>query len=187
MSNIETALRNLSNARATLTERTEIAELAQYLRENQRALSLGANDAPPVLPDLPGVYYFEAKFKFSTTKELDAFGERWGRIRAEVHDGNIPRYYPARAKHHLNALVAGKRIPFYLGKRISIADRIANHIESPLSSGTYALKLQARPELLDNLELTYSYRAFDVPQTSYFGVELIEAELREILNPILGK
>lgn len=187
MNNLETALRNLSNARATLTERAEIAELARYLRESQRALSLGVNDAPPVLPDQPGVYYFEAKFKFSTAKELAAFGERWGRIRAEVHDGNIPRYYPARARHHFDALVAGKPIPFYLGKRESIADRIQNHIESPLNSGTYALKLRARPQLLDNLELTYSYRAFDVPPTSYYGVELIEAELREILNPIVGK
>ncbi|HFS0969467.1 TPA: hypothetical protein ACHY2P_006395 [Pseudomonas aeruginosa] len=187
MTELETALRKLSDARATLTERAEISELARHLRKEQKALSLGANDKSPALPDKPGIYYLEARFKFSTAEELAEFGERWGRIRAEAHEGNIPRYYPTRAKHHLRALAAGKPIPFYLGKRESIADRIASHIESPLSSGTYALKLRARPQLLNDLELTYSYRAFDVPLTSYYGVELIEGELRKLLNPILGK
>lgn len=186
LSKLEIALRKLSDARASLTDRTEIAELARYLREDQKTLSL-ANGTSPVLPDKPGVYYLEAKFNFSTAKELAEFGERWGQIRAKAHDGNIPRYYPNRAKYHLTALASGKPIPFYLGKRESIADRVASHTGSLLSSGTYALKLQARPHLLKDLELTYSYRVFDVPLTSYYGVELIEAELRKLLNPILGK
>lgn len=187
MSKLEAALQDLSKARATLTNHAEIADLARYLRENQKALNLGANESRPVLPAKPGVYYFEVKFNFSTPADLAAFGDLWGRIRANDHDGNIPRYYPERAAHHLSDLAAGKPIPFYLGKRESIADRIKNHIESPLSSRTYALKLLARPQLINNLKFTYSYRAFDIPSTSYYGVELIEAELRNILNPIIGK
>lgn len=184
---LETALQKLADAHSTLTEPAEITELARYLREGQKTLNLDENCELPVLPKMPGIYYFEARFKFGTATELDEFGDRWGRIRAEIHDGSIPRYYPKRAKHHLKALAAGEPIPLYLGKRESIADRITNHVESLLDSGTYALKLRARPQLLIDVEVTYSYQTFDVPRTSYFGVGLIESELRKILNPILGK
>jgi len=184
---LEEALKQLVSAHSKLTEHAPIAALAQRLRETQIALDLGEDDELPALPQKPGIYYFEAKFKFFTAAELGEFGERWGKIRAEAHDGNIPRYYPSRMKHHLAALAAGKPIPFYLGKRESIADRIKNHVESLLGSGTYALKLRARPDLIRNVEITYSYQSFDAPPTSYFGVGLIESELRKVLNPILGK
>lgn len=187
MRKLESALQKLADAHSTLTEHAEITDLARYLREGQQTLNLDENCELPDLPEMPGIYYFEAKFKFSTATELDDFGYRWGRIRAEIHDGNIPRYYPKRAEHHLKALAAGEPIPLYLGKRESIADRIKSHVQSPLDSGTYALKLRARPQLLSDVEVTYSYQAFDVPRISYFGVGLIESELRKILNPILGK
>ena len=173
--------------RVLLTESAEIANLADYLRQSQQALSLGEDITLPVLPDQPGVYYFEAKFNFTTADGLASFGRQWGAIRGDAHDGKIPRYYPARAKHHLADLEAGRPIPFYLGKRESIVDRIKNHINSPLESGTYALKLRARPHLINDVAFTYSFKAFDVPPTAYYGVELIEAELRKILNPIVGK
>lgn len=187
MERLEAALKQLVSAHSKLTEHAPITALAQYLRETQKALDLGADDELPALPQKPGIYYFEAKFKFSTAAELDEFGERWGKIRAEAHDGNIPRYYPSRAEHHLAALAAGKPIPFYLGKRESIADRIKNHVESLLNSKTYALKLRARPDLIRDVKITYSYQSFEAPSTSYFGVGLIESELRKALNPILGK
>jgi hypothetical protein len=184
---LEAALKQLVSTHSKLTEHAPITALSQYLRETQKTLDLGANDELPVLPQKPGIYYFEAKFKFSTAAELGEFGERWGKIRAKVQDGKIPRYYPSRVKHHLAALAAGKPIPFYLGKRESIADRIKNHVESLLDSGTYALKLRARPDLIRDVEITYSYQSFEASKTSYFGVGLIESELRKILNPILGK
>lgn len=187
MERLEAALQQLVSAHSKLTEHAPITALARHLRETQKMLDLGEGDELPVLPQKPGIYFFEAKFKFSTAAELGEFGERWGTIRAKAHDGNIPRYYPSRVKHHLAALAAGKPIPFYLGKRESIADRIKNHVESPLESGTYALKLLARPHLIRDLEITYSYLSFEAPTTSYFGVGLIESELRKILNPILGK
>ena len=184
MERLEAALKQLVRAHSKLTEHAPITALAQHLRETQKTLDLGEL---PVLPQKPGIYYFEAKFKFYTAAELGEFGERWGKIRAKAHDGTIPRYYPSRVKHHLAALAAGKPIPFYLGKRESIADRIKNHVESLLDSETYALKLRARPHLIRDVEITYSYQSFEAPPTSYFGVGLIESELRKILNPILGK
>jgi hypothetical protein len=187
MDSLELALRQLSDVRALLTESAEITKLAGHLRQSQQTLSLGENGTLPVLPDQPGVYYFEAKFSFTTPGDLASFGKQWGLIRGEAHEGKIPRYYPARAKHHLADLAAGRPIPFYLGKRKSIADRIENHINSPLESGTYALKLRARPPLINGVAFTYSFKAFDVPATAYYGVELIEADLRKILNPIVGK
>ncbi|WP_439821221.1 hypothetical protein ACSPX5_06545 [Pseudomonas sp. HLG18] len=187
MERLEAALKQLESAHSKLTEHEPITALAQHLRDTQKTLDLGEDDELPVLPEKPGIYYFEAKFKFFTGAELGEFGERWGKIRAKAHDGKIPRYYPSRMKHHLAALAAGQPIPFYLGKRESIADRIKNHVESLLESETYALKLRARPHLIRDVEITYSYQSFEAPLTSYFGVGLIESELRKILNPILGK
>ncbi|WP_158703140.1 hypothetical protein [Pseudomonas chlororaphis] len=187
MKNLEAALKSLAIAHADLTNYKEIMELAQYLRESQKTLDFNGGYELPILPELPGVYYFEARFKFSTVTDLHEFGDRWGRIRAKTHDGTTPRYYPSRANHHLKALAAGEPIPLYLGKRESIADRITNHVESLLNSKTYALKLRARRQILNNVEVTYSYQIFDIPQMSYFGIGLIESELRKILNPILGK
>ena len=187
MSEIEKVLRDLSTAFAAVTDPAPIARLANYLRTSQQQLDLNDDQALPVLPDLPGIYYFEVKFRFSTTDELGDFAKRWGLNVADAQDGNTPRFYPSRAKHHLDALRSRKPIPFYLGKRKSIADRIINHVSSPLSSGTYALKLRARPDLLKDLELSFSYQTFAIPPESYHGVELVEAELRKLLNPILGK
>lgn len=187
MERLEAALRQLVTARSTLTENAPVSVLAQHLRANQKTLELGEGYELPVLPQGPGIYYFEAKFKFTTPSELSEFGQRWGRARAETQDGKMPRYYPSRAEHHFAALKAGEPIPFYLGKRESIADRIKNHLELPLNSGTYALKLRARPLVIRDVEITYSYQSFEIPLTAYFGVGLIESELRKILNPILGR
>jgi hypothetical protein len=187
MCQLEAVLNQLVGVREQLTDEEAITGLMRQLLDTVQPLDVNAAATELLLPTLPGIYYIEATFQFVNYEELVAFGDRWGRIRARDIEFKIPRFYPNRAIHHREALARREPIPFYLGKRENISDRVFNHLGCDLVSPTYALKLRARPELIEGVELSYSYKAFDVPLSAYYGVEIIESELRKVLNPILGK
>lgn len=187
MEKINQSLNALTSIRRELSSPSSIWRLARRLKNSVRSLDINASNESLLLSALPGLYYFEAKFDFYTFDELEAFGCSWGKIRQPNLPTGIPRYYPSRAKHHELRIQRNSFIPFYLGKREDISNRIINHLDGSEESGTYSLKLRSRPELIENVDFRYSYYVFNIPRESYYGVEILEAELRKILNPIVGK
>ena len=187
MCQLEVVLNQLVGVREQLTDEEAITGLMSQLLDTVQPLDVNATATELLLPTLPGIYYIEATFPFVDYEDLVAFGDRWGRIRATDVEFKIPRFYPNRASNHREALANREPIPLYLGKRDNISDRVFSHLGCDLVSPTYALKLRARPELIDGVVLSYSYKAFDVPLNAYYGVEIIESELRKVLNPIMGK
>ncbi len=187
MDDVNLKLNELAILRRELLAPSIIWGLAKLLKSGVRELDLNADNESLVLNNSPGIYYFEAKFNFTALSELNRFGDIWGKIRASNLPVGIPRYYPRRAQHHSHRLTGEKFVPFYLGKRENLSDRVINHLDGEEGSGTYSLKLRSRPSIIENIEFRYSVLEFSIESDAYFGVELLEAKLREIFNPIVGK
>ena len=187
MEYINQKLSELGSLRKELIHGTSIWKLAKQIKMRAKPLDLKAKNETLSIESAPGLYYFEAKFNFQDFNKLEEFGNKWGVIRKTKEPKGVSRYYPERAKHHKKRLKRYGFIPFYLGKREDISNRIIGHLDGIKESGTYSLKLRSRPEIIKGITFRYSYINFDLENDSYFGVELLERELREIFNPIIGK
>jgi len=187
MEQINQKLNELGSLREELISGSSIWRLAKQIKMRAKPLEITASNDALSLESAPGLYYFEAKFNFKDFNKLEEFGIKWGVIRKTKEPKGVSRYYPERAAHHTNRLQRNGFIPFYLGKREDISDRIISHLDGTVESGTYSLKLRSRPEIINGITFRYSYVNFDINTNSYFGVELLERELREVFNPIIGK
>ncbi len=183
---IEATIRITHEASKQITTPEHVALLKAKLEESMQTLPLnGRIDRRPERAK-PGVYLFEVKFSFRTKEELEAFGDRWGRHRAENLPKSMPRYYSTRAEKHYKRLEAGMFIPFYLGKEQNVDDRIYGHIHGVEDSSTSSLKLLSRLALLENCEIRCGAVTLDIDEGAYFSIALIESALRLELHPIIG-
>ncbi len=187
MEYINQKLSELGSLRKELVDGSSIWKLAKQIKMKAKLLDLQAKNETLSIGTAPGLYYFEAKFDFQEFNKLKEFGNKWGVIKKTKEPKGVSRYYPERAKHHKKRLKRNGFIPFYLGKREDISDRIIGHLDGVKESGTYSLKLRSRPEVIKGIVFKYSYINFDIENDSYFGIELLERELREVFNPIIGK
>jgi len=170
-----------------LTDETHLIALEKQLRSTLRPIDLGR---PEILDERCagiGLYYLEARFPFHTLDELEEFGTKWGRIRAPNNPPAMPRYYASRASNHTGRIGAGDYIPFYLGKRTDLKDRLSQHIFGKATSKTYSLKLQSRPAVIADVEFRFGFLPIPVHEDGYFCVGLLEHALRDRINPIIGK
>lgn len=181
-------LNSLSGIRAKITDAKTIENLEVKIKSTAKPFDINCEINDLGLSELSGVYYIEALFPFKTAKALDDFGGQWGKGRSknELSVG-ISRYYKSRAQKHTKAVKKNEYIPFYLGKATNIKQRVIEHLCGSSDSNTYSLKLKSRPEIIKDLEFKISYIALNINADAYFGVELLERELRKVLNPIIGK
>lgn len=188
MDNLIKNLNSLSGIRGEITNPITMDKLEAELKLTAKPLDAfdGLNELE--LSELAGIYYIEAHFPFKTAKALIDFGDKWGKFRSkEDLPIGISRYYQNRANNHTELIEKSEYIPFYLGKATNIKLRIMEHLNGSLDSDTYSLKLKSRPEIIKNINFKISYITLDINQDAYFGVELIEKNLRGRLNPIIGK
>jgi hypothetical protein len=135
----------------------------------------------------PGIYYFEARFQplaenISFEKFHKDFTTNWNEL---GEDYKYPKFYKTNAKHHFNKISKGCWVPFYLGKRKKLKNRVMEHILGHTSDKTYAMRLTGR-----KLDLNYRVSFISLKELGkeqYFLVELFEKELRKQLKPIIGK
>jgi hypothetical protein len=180
-------LTEAASFKTRLTADTQLIMLEQLLHSSMAPFSV---DNPDILDSRCkgiGIYYIEVKFPFTTYEELENFGERWGRIRAGGVPSAMPRYYPERAKMHRKRISDREFIPFYLGKRLDIKDRLTGHILGKRDSKTYSLKLQSRPEVIKDVIFRFGFLPIPVHEDGFFCVALIEHALRDRIHPIIGK
>jgi len=177
----------LGQIRAELTKPSLVDSLVNQLKNQYSTLDLNAVNNFLTVGTGPGIYFLAAKFNFNTLKELNKFGKSWGKIRGKNLPVGVPRYYPKRAKKHAPLIELGDFIPFYLGKGENIRERFINHLNGSEESDTFSLKLLSRLDILKNVSFKFSYIEFNIDAASYYGVEILEAELRVMLNPIIGK
>jgi len=187
---------NLENRMKSILEQdrllTEIfGNITKSIRENLAPEIIGEftiegfNDLTPSIDkyNVKGIYFFEIKnnFKFDGIELWkEDFINRW------EDDIYKHRFVPNTRKVRLNKLNENKEwIPLYLGKSRNVSSRIKEHINKELEKNTFAMKLKARENFREEL-FRVSVLKIDVNHYDWI-VPLVEKELRNIYNPIVGK
>jgi hypothetical protein len=162
----------------------------EHLKNEDQLKEIDLVDTDKLLEEIndePGIYYFEASFQpmaeTITFQEFhEEFTNKWNELEGTYKS---PKFYKKNAEYHFNKIREGKWVPFYIGKRKKIKNRIMEHILGPKSNGTYAMRLKNR-----NLKLKYrmNYITLKSLETDqYYIVEHFEKELRKQIRPIIGK
>jgi hypothetical protein len=187
MQSLHLAMSKAALAARRIVAPKHIAGVEAALISSLEEFSLASDEQFEHIANGPGVYLFDIRFSFRTEKELIQFAKDWGSKGGLDLQKGTSRSYPKRAKQHIGKVEAGEFVPFYLGKRMAIRDRVRNHLTGKSEAGTYGLKLLSRTELLKNCTLRAGGVTFELPTEAYFCIQFIEAELRKQLHPIIGK
>ncbi len=166
-------------------------KIINSIRENVTFETIGEftiesfNDLIPLVEEcnFKGIYFFEIKNNFMFDDiELwkEDFIKKW-----ELSDYKH-RFVPNTRKIRLNMLSENREwIPLYLGKSRKVSQRIKEHVNKELEKNTFAMKLKVREHFYTE---TFRISVLRVDVIHYdWIVPLIEKELRNIYNPIVGK
>lgn len=187
MQDIEKIIEEAGKLRVRLVETKNIDNILKKLIESRKELNFDSENLFSSVCKQAGIYFIEAKFPFSTERDLIDFGKIWGMAKGKEVVSDCPRFYKGRVKPNLPLLKNSEYVPFYLGKQQDVQERLSLHLSDAIDSTTYGLKLKARREILKNIAFRFSWVTFNTTVSNYFCVELIEAAVREKLNPIIGK
>ena len=139
------------------------------------------------IPKSYGIYLFWVNLQ-AWNNDIDVLKNEW--VAAKELVKFVPRFNQARSKRTGLRAKSDACLPFYLGKSEKIADRVKQHVFIKPESGTYALKLGAMRKYnkkIYELGFYISHLEFPFSKKSAFLLEIIEAALREKINPIIGR
>lgn len=187
MTTLEALLVEAATFQTRLTADSHIDSLEQRLKHSMRPLILGDVEPFSGVCTSSGIYYLEAKFPFSTFKELEDFGTRWGRAKGKDGPKGSSRYYIGRAVKHKERIGMSEFIPFYLGKETNVRNRLTGHLTGAEDASTYSLKLKMRAEMLAGIDFRFGFVEIPVDPNAFFCLALLEKALRNRINPIIGR
>lgn len=174
---IDTALSEILNSLEGEVTKLKFEEICEFKLNKQH------------IPEIPwgtlnysGVYMLEIKNQrnqCSFKSWVDEFRTKW-----EV--GYKEHFTPNLRKKRIEKHVELKEwIPIYIGKSRSIMGRVHEHIFMDLHKTTFALKLNARENLHDELFKLHTIKC-EVKNYDWI-VPLIESKMRNTINPLLGR
>lgn len=187
MKSITEIINEISDLSESLKSNDVGTKISTLLKDSAKTIDVLSTAGTKEISEEAGLYYFEAQFPFTTLKELHEFGNEWGRHLGQNLPSGVSRYYKSRANKQKELLAKKKYIPFYLGKSENIKKRIITHITGSNESTTYSLKTKSRPNLIQNINFRLGTLSLDINTSGYFCIELLEKNVRELLNPIIGK
>ncbi len=189
MKKIISEINTLGKLHQSLISPQNVSKIVSKLSSDCTFIDLQAECSVHNVTNRKGLYVFYAKFPFNNHQQLLEFGKKWGVLRDKKAPDNCPRFHKTNAKcsQNLKLLKENRLLPFYLGKSEKIKDRVFCHIDTPLDKTVYALKLKARVDLLKSLIFNLGFVQFDINESSYFCIELLEKKVRETIRPIVGK
>ena len=130
-----------------------------------------------------GIYLIEIKNNkkhHSFSSWLEEFRKKWED--EKYHKKWTPSLKKKRAEKHVELK---EWIPIYIGKSKKIEGRIHEHIFKEIHKTTFALKLNARLNLKNE---TFRLQTIKCDVKNYdMLVPFIESNLRDKINPIIGK
>lgn len=161
----------------TITDEMEFIEQKQFVLSESNVDLLNLNYS--------GVYLFEIEVSEENVdfiNWLTSFREKW---ESDVYYKKFtPSIKNKRIVHHMNKKM-NRWIPLYIGKSRNISKRIYEHINLPIDKTTFALKLRSRKNLHG---IKFKVSTIEINVINYDSiVSLIEINLRNRLNPIVGK
>jgi hypothetical protein len=125
-----------------------------------------------------GVYLFEISTQ--RWKTLNDFISRWEDEKYIKHWTPNPK--KTRVQYHKELI---EWMPIYLGKSRNVGKRVTEHFNLNLHKPTTAMKLLARENLYGEMLRISSIR-LDIFNYDWV-VPIVETELRDKINPILGR
>lgn len=131
----------------------------------------------------PGVYLLEIK----NDGVYDDFSSWVSNFKNEWENENYLKSFTPnlKAKRIVKHSILEKWIPIYIGKSKRIEGRIHEHIFKELHKTTFALKLNARENLVND---TFRLSTIKLSLGNYDSLmPIIESELRNKINPLIGK
>jgi len=137
--------------------------------------------------DSAGIYLFWAKFA-NYGKDLSDFQNKWKSAKESI--SYYPQFNKKRALQTIKQYKSNQYLPFYLGKSENIRSRVKQHIFLDGNKTTYALKLKAiceKQKSIGQILFFVSQLSFPFSNESYFLLNIVETELRNKLNPIIGE
>ncbi len=130
-----------------------------------------------------GLYLFEIKNKDNYEifdDWLDHFKDKWeNKLYKKRFVPNFTK------KYYQKHTEIEDWIPFYLGKRNDLYDRVKSHLYYPLERNTFAMKLMAR-ENMKNEIFRLSIIKLDIENYDVIA-PIMEKQLRTIINPVVGR
>jgi len=133
--------------------------------------------------DSSGLYLIEIKNDLKHSNFLDwvaNFKETWENARYK--GGSVSNLIKKRISRHSEL---NEWIPLYIGKSKKIGVRISEHLYKPLEKGTFAMKLKARGDLINEV---FRLSVINFPLENYDWVApVFEKTLRDRINPIIGR
>ena len=132
-----------------------------------------------------GLYLFEIKNNGSFNNFSDWINDFQSRWEDEKYlKCFTPNVRKKRIKEHMNKPLP-EWIPLYIGKSQKVEGKVHEHIFKELNKTTFALKLNARENLYNE---TFRIKAIELGLGNYSELMAsIESELRDKINPIIGR
>ena len=186
---VKTVASEIRDSVSKLRSEEFINECTLFLENNGEEFKLNSGKQP-TLSNSPGIYLFWAEFskwidKNTWSNAFDLFLDQWSNQIEEIQ--YYPRFNKKRATKTFREYEKCDWLPFYLGKARNINSRVHQHITLEKNKKTYALKLDSMSSNLTDINFLVSELPLSLDTDNYFLLELIESELRNRLNPIIGK
>jgi len=161
----------------------QIIEEVNFNKLSEFKLDDAANKIPWNDIVYSGIYLLEIKNNgtYSSFSEwVENFKSEW------EHEEYLRRFTPNLKKIRIRAhKELSEWMPLYIGKSKNISSRIHDHIYKELEKTTFALKLMARRNLINE---TFRLKTIKIEVENYDAiVPRIEWQLRNRINPIIGK
>lgn len=136
------------------------------------------------IPKGPGVYIFYVRFAFRNGNSdwKRQFQNDW------MHPDMLGfQNSPAVITSKLQKIGSPEWVPLYLGKSEHMQQRVLSHIELDGSKRTFALKLMARANKIQQHQFRVKYWHLDAFPGMQILLRILEEELRARIEPITGR
>lgn len=158
----------------------EFEEICEFSMEEDEDLD---KKIPQDKLEKSGIYLIEIKNNGNWqnfSEWIEDFKKKWEDERYKKK--SVPNIIQKRIKTHKELQ---DWIPLYIGKSKNIFSRFSDHIFKELDKTRSALKLKERENLKGEI---YKLSIIHIPNKNYdFIVPFIERQLRDKINPIIGK
>ncbi len=180
LKDIDTEITSQIESLSKIINHLQFNEKCQFNLNNQQEIIQNK-----ILTELkyPGIYLIEIK----NDNEFNSFESWIENFKIKWHDEKYLKKFVPNVKE--KRIFAHKElndwIPIYIGKSKNIGGRVFEHIYKELEKTTFALKLLARENLYNE---TFRLSTICINVKNYdVIVPEIEKEMRNRINPILGK
>ena len=161
-----------------IAENLEFQEIRKFILNDEAEIAIPWSEIK-----YSGIYLIEIK----NSNKFSYFNDWVADFKTKWHDlkylkNFTPNIKQKRVDRHTQL---GEWIPIYIGKSRNISERVKGHIFKDLHKTTFAMKLFARENLIDE---TFRLSTIRIEISNYDAIiPIVESQLRDKINPLIGR